>query len=79
MTRTALEKLNEQQLEYCKTISFIIDRARQNGLKPEFERASGKLRGFLECLLQMGIITGSDCKALYLWFFSENRHEKKTA
>lgn len=77
MTKNALAKLNEKQLEYCNVLSFIIDRARENGLKAEFEKNSGKLRGFLECLCQMEIISGSDVKTLYLWFFSKNRRESK--
>lgn len=44
MTKKALEKLNEKQMTYCKTISALIARARANGLKEEFERNSGKLR-----------------------------------
>jgi len=77
MTKNALAKLNEKQLEYCKVLSFIINRARENALKAEFEKSSGKLRGFLECLCQMGIISGAELKTLYLYFFSENRRESK--
>lgn len=73
MTREALNKLNKKQMEYCKTMSFIIDRARVNGLREEFEKASGKLRGFLECLCQMEIIKGFEVRALYMWFMEKNR------
>lgn len=73
MTKKALEKLNEKQMNYCKTLSSIIDRARVNVLKDEYERNTGKLRGFLECLCQMELISGGELKSLYLWFFSENR------
>lgn len=75
MTKKALEKLNEKQMAYCKTISALIARARTNGLKEEFERNSGKLRGFLECLCQMEVITGEEVKTLYLWFFADNRNK----
>lgn len=75
MTREALNKLNEKQMEYCVTLSVIIDRAKTNGLKEEFEKNSGKLRGFLECLCQMGIIKGIEVKALYLWFMTKNRKD----
>lgn len=73
MTEKALNKLNERQLAYCKTESYLIVRARERGVKLELERHSGKLRGFLECLCQMGVINGSELKTLYLWFFSEDR------
>lgn len=73
MTKEALEKLNEKQMAYCKTMSAIIERARVNGLKEEFEKNSGKLRGFLECLCQMEIIKPIELRALYMWFMEKNR------
>lgn len=73
MTREALHKLNEKQMQYCKTMSFIIARARQKGLKEEFEKSSGKLRGFLECMCQMEMITGYELRALYMWFMTSDR------
>ena len=73
MTEQALAKLNEKQLNYLKTISVLIDRARENNLKAEFERNAGKLRGYLECMFQNEIITGIELKALYLWFFENDR------
>lgn len=75
MTQKALEKLNEKQMTYCKTISALIARARDNGLMEEFEKNGGKLRGFLECLCQMEIITGMELKDLYLWFFAKDRNQ----
>ena len=73
MTKQALAKLNEKQLNYLKTISVLIDRARENNLKAEFERNAGKLRGYLECMCQNEIISGIELKALYLWFFEKDR------
>ena len=75
MTREALNKLNEKQMNYCKTLSVLIDRAKRKGLKEENERTRGKLRGFLECMEQMEILSHYEVKALYLWFISENRGE----
>ena len=75
MTKEALNKLNDKQMEYCKTMSALINRARINGLNLEREKASGKLRGFLECLCQMEIIKGIELKVLYLYFFSEDRYK----
>lgn len=72
--KKSLEKLNEKQLDYSKTLSALIERARKNALKEEFERNCGKLRGYLECLCQMDVITGQDLKSLYLWFFEANRY-----
>lgn len=41
MTREALKKLNEKQMNYCKTLSALIDRAKIKGLKEENERNRG--------------------------------------
>ena len=73
MTKKALKKLSKEQLEYLKTASVLLDQARKNNLKEEFERNAGKLRGFLECMCQMKIISDIEVKALYLWFFEKNR------
>ncbi|CUO89766.1 Uncharacterised protein [Dorea longicatena] len=64
MTREALKKLNEKQMNYCKTLSALIDRAKIKGLKEENERNRGKLRGFLECMEQMELLSGYEVKAL---------------
>lgn len=74
MVREALNKLNEKQKNALCTYSALIERARKNALKEEFERNSGKLRGFLECLCQMEVITGAELKSLYLWFFEKDRN-----
>ena len=68
MTKKALEKLNDRQFYYCEQLSEIITRARKNGLKEEFEKKSGKLRGYLECLWHLDILTQTEMKSLYLYF-----------
>ena len=45
MTREALKKLNEKQMNYCKTLSALIDRAKIKGLKEESQYRWG-LRAF---------------------------------
>lgn len=71
MTKEALSKLNEKQLHYCATLSCLISREKIKGRSADKER--GKLRGYLECLADTGVITDLEMKSLYLWFFSENR------
>lgn len=68
MTKKALEKLNEKQMTYCRALSALVVRARENGLKAEFEKKSGKLRGYLECLWHMDILKQSEVRVLYLYF-----------
>ncbi len=77
MTREALNKLNEKQMRYCITMSVVIDRDRKVGAKAQYEKDSGKLRGFLECLMQMEIIKPQEMKALYLWFLEKNRNAEQ--
>ena len=77
MIREALSKLNEKQINYCTTMSVIISRDKVNPLKLQYERDCGKLRGFLECLMQMNVITVNEMKALYLWFSTEDRNKTK--
>ena len=75
MIREALNKLNEKQMNYCKTMSVVIVIDKVNLLKLQYERDCGKLRGFLDCLMQMSVITVNEMKALYLWFITGNRNE----
>lgn len=75
MVRRALEKLNKKQIKYCTTLSVLISRDRERGAQYLVDKESGKLRGYLECLEDMKILTNPEMKALYLWFFSENRKE----
>ena len=64
ITQKALNKLNEKQERYCATLSFIISEERRKGVSADKER--GKLRGYLECLADMGVITAYEMKSLYL-------------
>lgn len=75
MTKKILLKLNDKQLHYCKTISSLINKDRKEGAHLQYEKDTGKLRGFLECLNQMNVITQNEMKTLYLWFFSKDRIE----
>ena len=74
MTKEALAKLNEKQMQYCLSMSAIIDIDRKAGAIEQYEKDTGKLRGFLECLTQMEIINPNELKALYLWFFTADRN-----
>lgn len=71
MIREALKKLNEKQLHYCKILSCLISREKSKGRSAENEH--GKLRGYLDCLEDMSVITAYESRSLYLWFFEEDR------
>lgn len=73
MTREAINKLNVKQQAYCETMSALIARFRERELKEEFERKSGKLRGYLEGLCHCEVITNTEVSVLYSWYFSKDR------
>lgn len=73
MTQKAIAKLNEKQLKYCETMSELIKRDRENGNSEQNAKDSGMLRGYLECLEQMDVITNIEMRGLYL-FFKGSRH-----
>lgn len=68
MTNEALNKLNSKQMDYCKTLSALIARSitKDMGLR-------GKLRGYLEAIRDMRVITEIAVRALYLWFSEKER------
>lgn len=76
MTKAALSKLPTAQSSYCETLSHLISKFKENGNELERERRSGELRGYLECLSDMGVITKADVQKLYLWYSSENRYKE---
>ena len=74
MIKRALEKLNENQIRYCKMMSYIINSARDKNARFEYERYTGKLRGYLECLMELNYISGFEIRGLYSWFLEKNRY-----
>ena len=73
MVKAALEKLSENQLAYCKTISALIYRTYGVETRVENAKYRGKLRGYLECMRDMDLISKSEYMSLYLWFSEEDR------
>ena len=73
MTKEALNKLNEQQKHYCTVLSTLISRDRAKGAQSLVDKERGELRGYLECMKDMGMITEYEMRALYTWFSTEDR------
>ena len=71
MTREALNKLNENQIKYCKTLSKLIEMDRNNKSLYQYEQDCGKLKGYLNCLYDIGILSRAEIKGLFLYFYSE--------
>lgn len=77
MIREALAKLNEKQIKYCETLSAIIAEDKKKGCTHIYlAQHSGKLRGYLECLVDSDIITHVEMQGLYLWFCSGERRKE---
>lgn len=70
MMESTLKKLNERQLSYCRIVSGTLVKATEKGLKDLREHEAGKLRGYLECMEDMGIISKLELKQLYVYFFT---------
>lgn len=66
MTRCALEKLNEKQIQYCTTLSVLISRDIERGVQCLVDKESKKLKGYLECLEDMKILANPEMRALYI-------------
>lgn len=75
MTRKALEKLNNKQTHYCETLSSLIARFSKNGNNEDNIRYRAQLRGYLEALEDMEVITVMEKRCLYLYYVDKNMKE----
>lgn len=73
MTEEALEKLNKKQRGYCESLSVLIEKDRKAGKIDTYEKNTGKLRGYLESMEDLGVITNNEMKTLYYWYVTESR------
>lgn len=78
MIKEALSKLNKKQMDYCIMMSIVIAHDVEAGSQFQSDKDHGRLRGYLECLEDMGVITGYEMRGLYLWFCEKNRTSKST-
>lgn len=72
MTRKALEKLNDKQIHYCETLSSLIARFSKNGNNDDNIKHRAKLRGYLEALEDLEILTVGEKRCLYLYYTEKN-------
>lgn len=75
MTRKALEKLNNKQTHYCEILSSLIARFSKNGNNEDNIRYRAQLRGYLESLEDMEVITVNEKRCLYLYYVGKNMKE----
>lgn len=72
-TEDALNKLNKKQLRYCKICSGLINTATVRGIENLRAKEAGHLRGYLECMRDMDILSETEAKQLYAYFFLTKR------
>jgi len=72
MTRKALEKLNDKQIHYCETLSSLIARFSKDGNNDDNIKYRAKLRGYLEALEDLEILTVEEKRCLYLYYTEKN-------
>lgn len=73
MTKEALIKLNEKQMQYCKTLSALIYKCNEQHQQMDNTKYRGKLRGYLECLRDVDVLTEYEMRGLYLYFIEKDR------
>lgn len=73
MTKEALAKLSEKSMKYCKTLSCLINRYNQLHQQIDNTKFRGKLRGYLECLRDVNVLTEYEMRGLYLYFIEADR------
>ena len=73
ITEDALKKLNKKQLSYCKISSGVITSIIEKGMKNAWENEAGRLKGYLECMRDMDILSEVEVRLLYEYFFVEDR------
>ncbi len=69
-----LQKLNENQMNYCVRASEAIDIA-SGGLDLVLRQEYNKLHGYLDCLADMEILTWPEAIILLDYFAQANRAE----
>lgn len=73
MTKEALTKLNEKQMQYCKTVSSLIHKYNKQHQQMDNIKFRGKLQGYLECLRDVEVLAEHEMRGLYLYFIEADR------
>lgn len=76
MTRKALEKLSDKQVHYCETLSSLIARFSKNGNNEDNIKYRAELRGYLEALEDLDILTVGEKRCLYLYYVGKNMEKE---
>jgi hypothetical protein len=69
-TRAWIEVIPEKNRKAIEVYSNLIAQATQKGLALAADEYAKKMRGYLECMKDCGIITEQGLKTLYLYYRS---------
>lgn len=72
--KSALGKLSSNQLKHCLNLGSIMSSFKSPSSQ-QFNK--GKLIGYLECLVDMNVITQSESRLLLIYFSDYNYENKK--
>lgn len=70
MTKKALAKIPNECKNRIENLSEMVKEMKKQGNLPVCTEYSKKLRGYLECLEDMKVITQNDVRCLYLYYVS---------
>lgn len=73
--KSVLDKLSSNQLKHCLNLGLIMSKSPSSQDVYQFNK--GKLIGYLECLVGMGVITQSESRLLLIYFSDYNYENKK--
>lgn len=75
--KSALGKLSSNQLKHCLNLGSIMSSFKSPSSQAVYRFNKGKLIGYLECLVDMGVITQSESRLLLNYFSDYNYENKK--
>lgn len=75
--KSALDKLSSNQLKHCLNLGSIMSSFKSPSSQAVYRFNKGKLIGYLECLVDMGVITQSESRLLLNYFSDYNYENKK--
>lgn len=78
LTKEAIKKLPDKCRSYCETISVLISRAILDGRDRDRMEYSKKLRGYVECLHDLGVLSQYEMRAVYMYYATAKNTPRDT-
>lgn len=75
--KSALGKLSSTQLQHCSNLGLVMSSFKSPSSQAIYQYNKGKLVGYLECLVDVGIITQSESRVLLIYFSDYNYENNK--